>query len=62
MKASTQRYLPTPRVSRQISGMATIVWTCAWKPLEMATMAGVPNSHVMVLLQIENVIDGLWLE
>ena len=37
-------------------------WTCVWNRLEMARKAGVPTSQVLVLLQFEDVIDGLWLE
>ena len=37
-------------------------YNCVWNGLEMARKAGVPTSHVLVLLQIEDVIDGFKLK
>ena len=42
--------------------LATMGWTSVWNRLEMTRKAVVPTSHVLVLLQIEDVIDDLWLE
>ena len=50
-----------PGLSGEISGLATMKWTCVWNRLEMAIKAVVPTLQVLVLLQFEDVIDGLWL-
>ena len=60
MKAYIQKYLPTPRANWVDFWNGTLEWTCVWNRLEMTRKAAVPTSHVLVLLQIEDVIDGLW--
>ena len=51
-----------PGLNGEIFWLATMEWTCVRNRLEMATKAGVPTSQVLVLLQFEDVIDGLSLE
>ena len=62
MRVSTQKKHTTPELSRENSGLDILEWTCIWNRLEIARKAVVPTSQVLMLLQFEDVIDGLWLE
>ena len=64
MKASTQRYLPTPRVKckRVTFWAGNYGVDLCLEPTGNIQKGGVPNSQVLVLLQIQDVIDVLWLE
>ena len=62
MKASTQRYLPTPRAKLANFWTGHYVVDLCLETTGNGHNGGVPNSHVLVLLQIEDIIDGLWLQ
>ena len=37
-------------------------WTCVWNGMEIARKAGVPTLQLLVQVQIDRDIDGLWVE
>ena len=51
-----------PSLGRAIPGLATMEWTCVWNGVEMVRKVGVPISQLLVPVEIDRDINGLWLE
>ena len=51
-----------PALSGAILGLTTMEWTCVWNGVEIFRKAGVPALQLLVPVQIDSDIDGLWLE
>ena len=62
MKASTQRYPQPPRAKRVNFWAGHYGVDLCLEQTKNDQKGGVPTLQVLVLPQIEDVIDGLWLE